>query len=60
MLKQGSRPVASQKVVMNGVETTGGSTRAALASRGIDPPTVAAMEQIPSNISPITQPSPRP
>ena len=50
------RPVASQNVEMNGVEKTAGSTRMDFATRGITPPTVAAIVQIDTIVSPMTAP----
>src|SRR5699024_12790006 len=58
--KYTSSPVASKNVEINGVENTAGSTRIALASRGIVPPTVASIVQILISVSEITTPMPFP
>src|SRR5699024_12481219 len=54
------RPVASQKVEMKGLENTAGSAPIFFATSGISPPTIAAMMQIDSSVSPITAPIAQP
>ena len=45
---------------MNGLENTAGSAPIRLATSGISPPTIAAMMQMDSSVSPITSPIDRP
>ena len=60
MVKYTSRPLASQKVEMNGVDTTAGSTLHAFAAIGIEPPTTAAIGQLTVSVSAMTAPISRP